>query len=112
MNPRKKNCHGARLRRSAYLGGAALALTFLNLAAEAQDPKGQTPTIFAQPIPPTREAQQTKIAKGMSPIDVLEVRAAITDAWTNYSLIIDGDGTSLHEKEWAELTFTDDFKWV
>lgn len=85
----------------------ALAAAFTPAAAQ-----NLPPSIFAHPIPPTREAQQTKVAKGMSKIDELAVRAAITDAWTNYSLIIDGDGTSLHEKEWADLTFTDDFKWV
>jgi hypothetical protein len=110
MYPIKLNSHVANGRRaSRCLAGALLALVTMGSVARAEN--GPV-TIFAEPIPPTREAQQTKIAKGMSPIEVLQIRAAITDAWTNYSLIIDGDGTSLHEKEWAELTFTDDFKWV
>jgi SnoaL-like domain len=81
-------------------------------AAISEENKGQPPTIFAAPIAPTLEAQQTKIAKGMSPIDVLMAREAIRDNWTNYSLLIDGDGVAMREAEWAKLSFTKDFKWV
>jgi hypothetical protein len=53
--------------------------------------------VFANPIPPTREEQQTKFAKGVSVTDVLLARAAVIDAWTNYSLVFDGDGVTMHE---------------
>jgi len=78
----------------------------------ADEPADKAPTLHADAIPPTLEAQETKIAKGMSPIDVLLVKDAIREKWANYSLLLDGDGTSLHIGEWAELTFTKDMKWV
>lgn len=70
------------------------------------------PTIHADPIPPTLEAQQTIIGPGVTPIEEIQTREAIRDNWANYSLLIDGDGTALREHEWANLTFTEDFRWL
>lgn len=78
----------------------------------AQDRDEQEEPIRATPVPPTLAAQQTRIAPGMSAIDVLLIKDAIRENWANYSLLLDGDGTSLHIGEWAELTFTEDMKWV
>lgn len=107
----RKPCRASALRSLVHLAGLG-SLASVSLLAAPIAAQHREPTISAEPIPPTREAQQTIVAEGMSKVDELMVRAAITDAWTNYSLLIDGDGTSLNEEAWAELTFTDDFKWV
>jgi hypothetical protein len=70
------------------------------------------PTVHADVIPPTLEAQQTQVAKGMSPLDVLLVERAIRENWANYTLLDDGDGVVLRQEYWAKFSFTNDYKWV
>jgi hypothetical protein len=103
------------MSKSLYLAAAFGAMVACIPAASAQkeyENKARTPSIQATPIPPTLEAQQTKVAKGMSPIDVLMVERAIKENWANYTLLDDGDGVALRQEYWAKFTFTKDYKWV
>jgi hypothetical protein len=70
------------------------------------------PSIHTNPIEPTLEAQQTKVGKGVSPIDLLMTERAIKENWANYTLLDDGDGVVLRQEYWAKFSFTDDYKWV
>ena len=65
-------------------------------------------------VPASAEAPafpDTKVAKGMAPLDVLLVKDAIRESWAQYTLLIDGDGVTNDNANWAERTFTKDLKW-
>jgi hypothetical protein len=87
---------------------AAICTAFLSLTSLAH---AQGPSAVLKPIEPTLEAQQTRIAPGMSAVDVLAAQSAIENNWANYSLLLDGDGTSLRTEQWPGLSFTNDFTW-
>jgi len=103
------------IRRALILTTFSAGLMCFAQSAAAQkeyENKAKVPSIRATPIAATLEAQQTKIAKGMSPIDVLMVERAIKENWANYSMLDDGDGVTLRQEYWAPFTFTKDYKWV
>lgn len=93
---------------------AATVCAFASPVAAQQEYAGRAsePTIAATVYPPTLEAQQTQVAEGMSPIDVLVVERAITENWANYTLLDDGDGVTMRQELWAPFTFTKDYKWL
>jgi hypothetical protein len=57
-------------------------------------------------------ARETTVAHGMSPLDVLVVKNEIRQRWSDYTLLLDGDGIERHSNEWAPSTFTPDLRWI
>jgi hypothetical protein len=86
-------------------------------AAAATFRQGAPALARLPPPPPDRlkKAMETialtKVAKGMSPLDVLIVEDQIRQKWADYSLLLDGDGVSNESAEWANRMFTEDLKW-